>query len=283
MEPDGRFRGPGVADNGAGLAALLAVARAREVEPRHRGPPRRPDAGRERRRRGRGQPERDAPPLPAVAGGGEHRAPSWCSTAPNRPHHRPRAGQPPLRGHLQRAGRPQLERLRHRPTRCTRSAGRWRCFRIRAWTASPKSSINVGVVEGGTGINAIPAQARAKVDIRSESNAKLDELVEALNAAIAEAQELENQRATGGKVAAKIREIGSRPAAALAENAPILAVSARRWTPTSASARAWTAPPPTPTFPCRSVTRPSPSAPAARAAARTPSRSGSNRRGATSA
>ena len=88
--------------------------------------------------------------------------------------------------------------------------------------ASPKSSINVGVVEGGTGINAIPAQARAKVDIRSESNAKLDELVEALNAAIAEAQELENQRATGGKVAAKMREIGSRPAAALAENAPIL-------------------------------------------------------------
>src|ERR1051325_4374012 len=28
VEPDGRFRGPGVSDNGAGLAALLAVARA---------------------------------------------------------------------------------------------------------------------------------------------------------------------------------------------------------------------------------------------------------------
>src|SRR5215472_7057997 len=28
IEPDGRFRGPGVSDNGAGLAALLAVARA---------------------------------------------------------------------------------------------------------------------------------------------------------------------------------------------------------------------------------------------------------------
>src|SRR3954454_12305557 len=28
VDPDGRFRGPGVSDNGAGLAALLAIARA---------------------------------------------------------------------------------------------------------------------------------------------------------------------------------------------------------------------------------------------------------------
>src|SRR5205809_647376 len=34
IEPDGRLRGPGVSDNGAGLAALLAVARALKSCPR---------------------------------------------------------------------------------------------------------------------------------------------------------------------------------------------------------------------------------------------------------
>jgi tripeptide aminopeptidase len=33
---------------------------------------------------------------------------------------------------------------------------------------------------------------------------------------------VENQRATGGKVAVKVREIGSRPAACMADDAPIL-------------------------------------------------------------
>src|SRR6267143_579188 len=33
VDPDGRFRGPGVSDNGAGLAALLAIARALKAAP----------------------------------------------------------------------------------------------------------------------------------------------------------------------------------------------------------------------------------------------------------
>ena len=33
VEPDGRFRGPGISDNGAGLVALLAIARALKVCP----------------------------------------------------------------------------------------------------------------------------------------------------------------------------------------------------------------------------------------------------------
>src|SRR3989442_10269407 len=33
VDPDGRFRGPGVSDNGAGLAALLALARALKAAP----------------------------------------------------------------------------------------------------------------------------------------------------------------------------------------------------------------------------------------------------------
>src|SRR5260370_8664610 len=39
IDPDGRFRGPGVSDNGAGLAALLAVARPLKLAPPTQDPP----------------------------------------------------------------------------------------------------------------------------------------------------------------------------------------------------------------------------------------------------
>jgi di/tripeptidase len=87
---------------------------------------------------------------------------------------------------------------------------------------SPKSAFNVGLIEGGSSVNAIAQSARAKVDIRSESNEKMSELVDLLGAAVERAREMENQRATGGKVAGRLKEIGSRPAAALGENQPIL-------------------------------------------------------------
>jgi acetylornithine deacetylase/succinyl-diaminopimelate desuccinylase-like protein len=87
---------------------------------------------------------------------------------------------------------------------------------------SPKSAINVGMIEGGAGVNAIPQSARAKVDIRSESNRKMDELVGALERAVDRARETENQRAAFGPVASRLKEIGSRPAGALADDAPML-------------------------------------------------------------
>ena len=87
---------------------------------------------------------------------------------------------------------------------------------------TPKSAVNVGLIEGGSSVNAIAQLARAKVDIRSESNPRIDDLVDLLSAAVERAREIENQRATGGKVTSKLKEIGSRPAAALPENAPIL-------------------------------------------------------------
>jgi tripeptide aminopeptidase len=89
--------------------------------------------------------------------------------------------------------------------------------------ATPKVSVNVGIIEGGASINAIPANARAKVDIRSESNEKIEQLVTALHLAVARAEEIENSRAAGAKVTARVKEIGSRPAARLPHDAPILA------------------------------------------------------------
>lgn len=87
----------------------------------------------------------------------------------------------------------------------------------------PKVSVNVGVIEGGASVNAIPANARAKVDIRSESNEKIEQLVALLQSAVTRAEDIENSRALGGKITAKIREIGSRPAARLPHDAPIVA------------------------------------------------------------
>ncbi len=89
--------------------------------------------------------------------------------------------------------------------------------------STPKVSVNVGIIEGGASINAIPPSARAKVDIRSESDEKIDQLVTLLQNSVTRAEEIENARATGSKVSARVREIGSRPAARLAGDAPIVA------------------------------------------------------------
>src|SRR5436190_1260423 len=83
----------------------------------------------------------------------------------------------------------------------------------------PRAAFNIGVIEGGASINSIPTLAKAKIDIRSESNDKMAELVDLLAAAVERAQSVENERATAGKVAAKLKEIGSRPAGKLAEGA----------------------------------------------------------------
>jgi tripeptide aminopeptidase len=90
--------------------------------------------------------------------------------------------------------------------------------------SSPRSSFNFGIVEGGSSINSIPSSARAKVDIRSESPARINELAAFLTACVEKALEVENERATNGKVNGKIKEIGSRPGGQLPEDAYVLAV-----------------------------------------------------------
>ena len=87
---------------------------------------------------------------------------------------------------------------------------------------SPRSSYNFGIIEGGSSINSIPTHARTKVDIRSESPLKLDEIAALLTSTVERALEIENDRASGGKVTAKIKEIGSRPGGNLPDDAHIL-------------------------------------------------------------
>jgi len=97
-------------------------------------------------------------------------------------------------------------------------------FNDRVPSAGAKSSFNFGLIEGGSSINSIPSEARAKVDLRSESAARIDEMAALLGTSVDEAIALENNRTpnNSGRVAAKIKEIGSRPGGGLASNAPIL-------------------------------------------------------------
>jgi acetylornithine deacetylase/succinyl-diaminopimelate desuccinylase-like protein len=82
-------------------------------------------------------------------------------------------------------------------------------------------SFNFGVIDGGTTVNAIPASARVKVDLRAENPVLLDALAQALSHALEDALLIENDRATTGRVTAKRKETGSRPWGALSEGSPL--------------------------------------------------------------
>lgn len=90
----------------------------------------------------------------------------------------------------------------------------------------PRTSFNFGVVEGGASVNSIPTSALAKVDLRSEHPLRLEEMTAQLAGAIERAIEIENARvstqATGARITARLREIGSRPGGQLAEDAALL-------------------------------------------------------------
>jgi acetylornithine deacetylase/succinyl-diaminopimelate desuccinylase-like protein len=104
--------------------------------------------------------------------------------------------------------------------------------------ASPKTTFNVGVIHGGTSVNSIPESASMKVDLRSTSAAEIDRLESALRLAIEQAVASENRSAAErGKpmppavqsllqksVASEVAEIGNRPAGELAADARLLKV-----------------------------------------------------------
>lgn len=94
--------------------------------------------------------------------------------------------------------------------------------RVNGRPAGARYSYNFGTIEGGTSINSIPTLARAKLDIRSQSLDRIEELSSVLTGSVERARDIENERAVGGKVTAKIREIGSRPGGRLKEGAKIL-------------------------------------------------------------
>jgi acetylornithine deacetylase/succinyl-diaminopimelate desuccinylase-like protein len=85
-----------------------------------------------------------------------------------------------------------------------------------------RCSYNFGIIEGGTSINSIPSNARAKLDLRSEEPRLLDELSVLLSSAVERALERENRTARLVRLTAKIKELGSRPGGKLADDASLL-------------------------------------------------------------
>jgi len=83
-------------------------------------------------------------------------------------------------------------------------------------------SLNFGMIEGGGSVNAIPTLARTKVDMRSESAARIEHLSQTLQSALEAALEAENSRASSARLTARVREIGNRPTGTLPGDAPIL-------------------------------------------------------------
>ncbi len=85
-----------------------------------------------------------------------------------------------------------------------------------------RCSYNFGLVEGGTSINSIPSSARAKLDVRAEEPAALDDLAALLTPAMERSLERENRGARSGRLTAKIKELGSRPGGRLPADALLL-------------------------------------------------------------
>ncbi len=223
LAPDGRLNGPGVSDNGAGLAALLAIARVIQTFPALQELFSNlvliANVGEE----GEGNLSGMRYLCRQSSTGGQIRA-FLILDGPNHDHITSQA----------------LASRRFDITVSGPGGHSWSDYGIanpvhalaRAITrftenrlpgnGSPRSSCNFGMIEGGSSINSIPTQARAKVDVRSESSAKLEEIAALLTSAVEQALEAENDRATGGKVTAKIKEIGSRPGGRLPDDAYIL-------------------------------------------------------------
>ena len=88
--------------------------------------------------------------------------------------------------------------------------------------AGKACSYNFSVIEGGTSINAIPASARAKLDIRSEDPARLEDLSALLSTTVERSLEQGNRSAKTHRLTAKIRDLGSRPGGKLAADSFLL-------------------------------------------------------------
>jgi tripeptide aminopeptidase len=87
----------------------------------------------------------------------------------------------------------------------------------------PRTTFNFGVISGGNSVNSIPTEADVKVDLRSEDETELSRLESELRKAFADAVGEEMAAASeGSPLKLKISVIGVRPAGKIAEDSPLL-------------------------------------------------------------
>lgn len=221
---DGRLFGPGIADDGCGLAALLAIARVIQTE-------RIPIAG----------------SILFVGTVGEE-------------------GEGNLRGvrHLLTKGRwakhvdtflsfdgPGLDRItnralgsrRYRVEVCGPGGHSWGDFglpnpvhaigraisKLASYPApkEPRTTFNVGRIEGGTSVNAIPARATIEVDLRSSLEAELQRLDAFFRRAMKDAVDAENATRRAGDPLLKLDMdlMGERPTGETASDSPLVEIA----------------------------------------------------------
>jgi acetylornithine deacetylase/succinyl-diaminopimelate desuccinylase-like protein len=80
--------------------------------------------------------------------------------------------------------------------------------------ASPRSSLNVGLISGGTGVNVVAPEAKLDLDIRSESPEALEELSRRVHDIV--------QSAARDGVSSSMELTGERPAGQIAQDHPLV-------------------------------------------------------------
>jgi acetylornithine deacetylase/succinyl-diaminopimelate desuccinylase-like protein len=93
--------------------------------------------------------------------------------------------------------------------------------------SDPKTTFTVGTVIGGTSVNAIAAEARMAVDMRSNSTDELLKLEARLLELVKEAVADENARWKSDKMTVEAKLIGDRPAGGVAMDSPIVLATQR--------------------------------------------------------
>ncbi len=223
LEGDGRMHGPGVADNGSGLAALLAIARAIQKAP----PLENPSAS-----------------LMLVANVGEE-GEGNLSGMKYLCHQSPLGTK--IRSFLVLDG-PSVEHITSQALASRRFEITFQGVGGHSWSdfgvgnpvhalsravhlfnlhqaakppALSRTSHNFGIIEGGISVNSIPSSALAKLDLRAETQLALDEMTSLLTECVERARDVENESSTQ-KVSAKIRDMGQRPGGQLPETSPLV-------------------------------------------------------------
>jgi tripeptide aminopeptidase len=93
--------------------------------------------------------------------------------------------------------------------------------------SKPKTTFTVGTVSGGTSVNAIAAEARMAVDMRSNSTEELLKLEAQLLDLVKQAVVEENARWKTDKMTVEIKLIGDRPAGIVAMDSPVVQATER--------------------------------------------------------
>ena len=88
----------------------------------------------------------------------------------------------------------------------------------------PRTTFNVGSIAGGTSVNVIPSEAAMEVDLRSAGDAELQRLDAFFRRAMKEALDEENARRRPGDPALKLQlnVIGDRPSGETAADSPVV-------------------------------------------------------------